>query len=136
MKFESGLHPKIKKFIGYQEIFRFLILEKKCRIYDEDSKARSTHYKSVKSQKNEKFGNQNHSKSYVIPIGYQNSFSNQMSTLKNGKGNGNGNGNNGGGTSTSLWSSYHQIRVKSRIFLRLCLESIMVITIIQSCLSM
>ncbi|XP_050920408.1 uncharacterized protein LOC127138046 [Lathyrus oleraceus] len=45
--FESGLCPEIKQFIGYQEILRFSMLVNKCRIYDEDSKARYAHYKSV-----------------------------------------------------------------------------------------
>lgn len=34
IKFESGLRPKIKKFIGYQEIRQFSVLVNKCIIYD------------------------------------------------------------------------------------------------------
>ncbi|XP_050908642.1 uncharacterized protein LOC127122334 [Lathyrus oleraceus] len=36
VKFESGLCPEIKQFIGYQEISCFLVLINKCKIYDED----------------------------------------------------------------------------------------------------
>lgn len=32
IKFESGLRPEIKQFIGYQEIHRFSVLVKKCQI--------------------------------------------------------------------------------------------------------
>lgn len=42
-KFENILQPKIKQGIGYQEIRRFPTLVNKCRIYDEDCKARSVH---------------------------------------------------------------------------------------------
>lgn len=34
IKFENGLHPEIKQFIGYQEIRQFFVLVNKCRIYD------------------------------------------------------------------------------------------------------
>lgn len=43
IKFESGLLPEIKQFIGYQEILRFAVLVNKCMIYDEDNMARSSH---------------------------------------------------------------------------------------------
>lgn len=48
---QSGLHPEIKQGIGYQEIHRFLMLVNKCRIYDEDNRARSTYYKSLRDKK-------------------------------------------------------------------------------------
>lgn len=64
VKFESGLHPEIKQFIGYQEIRRFLVLMKKCRISDEDSHARSAHYKSFTEKKSR---NQNRGKLDVTP---------------------------------------------------------------------
>jgi len=51
VKFEGGLHPEIKQFIGYQEIHQFSMLVNKCRIYDEDSRARSTYYKSINDKK-------------------------------------------------------------------------------------
>lgn len=43
VKFKSGLRLEIKQFIGYQEIYRFLVSVNKCKIYDEDNKARSAH---------------------------------------------------------------------------------------------
>ncbi|XP_050890421.1 uncharacterized protein LOC127095833 [Lathyrus oleraceus] len=64
IKFESGLCPKIKQFIGYQEILRFSMLVNKCRIYDEDSRAKFVHYMSASENKN---GNQYHSKLYMTP---------------------------------------------------------------------
>ncbi|XP_050897974.1 uncharacterized protein LOC127104872 [Lathyrus oleraceus] len=41
LKFENGLRPEIKQFIGYQQIQWFSELVNKCRIYEEDSKARA-----------------------------------------------------------------------------------------------
>ncbi|XP_050902471.1 uncharacterized protein LOC127113967 [Lathyrus oleraceus] len=52
VKFESGLHPKIRQFIGYLEIRQFSMLVNKCMIYDEDICVRSAHYKSVSKKKN------------------------------------------------------------------------------------
>ena len=69
--FESGIFPEIKQFIGYQEIRQFLVLVKKCRIYDEDNRARSTYYKSDSDKKN---GNQGRNKPYVVPDGKDNFF--------------------------------------------------------------
>ena len=51
IKFETDLHPEIKQFIGHQEIRRFSTLVNKCRIYDEDSRARYAHYKSASDKK-------------------------------------------------------------------------------------
>lgn len=62
VKFENGLHPKIKQFIDYQEILRFSVLVNKSMIYDEDSRARSTHYKILGEKK---VSNQNSGKPYV-----------------------------------------------------------------------
>ncbi|XP_050916310.1 uncharacterized protein LOC127131432 [Lathyrus oleraceus] len=53
VKFESGLCLEIKQLIGYQEINQFLVLVNKCRIYDEDSRAISAHYKSDTDKKSE-----------------------------------------------------------------------------------
>ncbi|XP_050915353.1 uncharacterized protein LOC127130377 [Lathyrus oleraceus] len=64
VKFENGLRPEIKEFIGYHEICRFSVLVNKCRIYDEDIRARYTYYKSVNEKK---FSNQNHRKPYSNP---------------------------------------------------------------------
>ncbi|XP_058752817.1 uncharacterized protein LOC131626008 [Vicia villosa] len=62
IEFESGLCPEIKKAIGYQKIRKFLGLEDRCRIYEEDSNAR---YKII----NEKRGKhqQNCGKPYDTP---------------------------------------------------------------------
>jgi hypothetical protein len=65
VKFESGLRPQIKQFIGYQEIRQFSVLVNKCSIYVEDNMARSTHYKSVNEKKN---GGQNRGKPYANPV--------------------------------------------------------------------
>ncbi|XP_050877136.1 uncharacterized protein LOC127080888 [Lathyrus oleraceus] len=51
IKFESELHPEIKQDVGYHEICRFSVLVNKCRIYDEDNKARYSHYKSIGENK-------------------------------------------------------------------------------------
>ncbi|PNX86275.1 cellular nucleic acid-binding protein [Trifolium pratense] len=50
-KFESGLQPKIKQFIEFQEIRQFSILVNKSRLYDEDRQARSTPYKNASEKK-------------------------------------------------------------------------------------
>lgn len=61
--FESGLRPKIKG-ISYHEICKFPTLVKKCRIYDEDSKAKSSHYKSLSERRGK---NQSRGNSYSVP---------------------------------------------------------------------
>ena len=53
LKFENGLRPEIKQGIGYQQIRRYVELVDKSRIYDEDNRARSAHYKHL-SEKKEK----------------------------------------------------------------------------------
>ncbi|XP_050908927.1 uncharacterized protein LOC127122669 [Lathyrus oleraceus] len=64
LKFENGLRPEIKQGIGYQQIRKYAELVNKSRIYDEDSRARSAHYKSI----SEKKGNgQFRGKPYVTP---------------------------------------------------------------------
>ncbi|XP_050918382.1 uncharacterized protein LOC127135792 [Lathyrus oleraceus] len=65
IKFENGLLPEIKQFIGYQEIRQFSVFVNKCRIYDEDSRVGSAHYKSVSEKKN---GNQSRGKPYSILV--------------------------------------------------------------------
>ncbi|XP_050876214.1 uncharacterized protein LOC127079905 [Lathyrus oleraceus] len=64
IKSESGLHPEIKQGIGYHEIHQFLMLENKCRIYDEDIRAHSAHYKSLSEKKGK---NQYCGKPYIAP---------------------------------------------------------------------
>ncbi|XP_024628721.1 zinc finger protein GIS2-like [Medicago truncatula] len=44
-KVENGLRLEIKQFIGYQQIRQFSSLVTACRIYEDDSKARTNHYK-------------------------------------------------------------------------------------------
>ena len=64
VKFENGLRPEIKQAVGYQRIRRFSDLTDCCRIYEEDSKARSAHYKSVNERKGKHPYRGEH---YVIP---------------------------------------------------------------------
>lgn len=65
VKFKSGVRPKIKQFISYQEIRHFSVLVKKCKIYDEDIRARSAHYKSASEKES---GNQNYGKPYMDSV--------------------------------------------------------------------
>ena len=51
LKFENGLRPEIKQFIGYQQIHQFSSLVTACRIYEDDSKKRASHYKAVSEKK-------------------------------------------------------------------------------------
>lgn len=50
LKFVNGLRPEIKQGIGYQGIRQFSLLVNMSRIFDEDSRACSEHYKSVKEK--------------------------------------------------------------------------------------
>ena len=51
VKFDNDLHPEIR----YQQIRRFPELVNRCRIYEDDSKAQSAHYKGL----SERRGNHN-----------------------------------------------------------------------------
>ena len=51
IKFENGLHLEIKRVIGYQQIHVFSELVNSCRIYEEDSKAHSAHYKNLNEKR-------------------------------------------------------------------------------------
>jgi hypothetical protein len=51
LKFENGLRLEIKQFIGYQQIRQFSSLVTACRIYEDDSKKRASHYKAVSEKK-------------------------------------------------------------------------------------
>ncbi|XP_050891048.1 uncharacterized protein LOC127096532 [Lathyrus oleraceus] len=62
IKFENGLHTEIKQAIGYQRIRRFPELVNNCRIYEDDSKARSTYYKGLSERRGNL--NLNHGKPY------------------------------------------------------------------------
>lgn len=64
INFENGLRPEIKQGIGYQEICRFSTLVNKCRTYDEEYRARSTHYKRNNQRKGK---NQYRGKPYSAP---------------------------------------------------------------------
>lgn len=64
IKFKRRLCPEIMQGIRYQEILRFPMLVNKCRIYDEDIKAQSSHCKSLYDKKGK---NPNHGKSYSAP---------------------------------------------------------------------
>ena len=48
IKFENGLHPEIKKAVGYQKIRVFADLIDSCRIYEEDNNA---HYKIISDKR-------------------------------------------------------------------------------------
>jgi hypothetical protein len=52
IKFENGLRPEIKQFIGCQRIRRFADLVDASRIYDQDSRARANHYKAANEKRN------------------------------------------------------------------------------------
>lgn len=64
IKFENGLHLEIKQGIGYQEAHKFSTLVNKCRIYDEESMALFSHYKSIREKKRK---NQYCGKPYSAP---------------------------------------------------------------------
>lgn len=63
-RFENGLRLEIKQDIGYQQIRRYVELVTKSRIYDEDRKAQSAHYKSLSEKKGK---GQFRGKPYVTP---------------------------------------------------------------------
>lgn len=91
INFESDLHSEIKLFIGYQEICHFSVLANKCKIYDEDGRSKSAHYKSVSEKKNE---NYNCDKPYMTSIAKENQKPQQEAAS--------GNETSGGGVSASL----------------------------------
>ena len=65
LKFENGLRPEIKQFIGYQHIHQFSSLVTACRIYEDDIKMRASHYKAVSEKKGR---DQSRGKLYSLPI--------------------------------------------------------------------
>ncbi|XP_020231992.1 ATP-dependent RNA helicase glh-1-like, partial [Cajanus cajan] len=65
VKFVSGLRPEIKQVFNYQGITHYHELVNKCRVYDEDNRARVTHYKSGGPMRNNKFGSSSKSKPYT-----------------------------------------------------------------------
>ncbi|KEH29344.1 hypothetical protein MTR_4g035700 [Medicago truncatula] len=64
LKFQNGLRPEIKRFIGYQQIHQFSLLATTCRIYEDDNKARTSHYKAVGEKRGR---DQSRGKPYNIP---------------------------------------------------------------------
>ncbi|XP_058746389.1 uncharacterized protein LOC131619294 [Vicia villosa] len=64
IKFENGLRLEIKQGIGYLEIHQLPVLLNKCRIYDQDTRAKSSFYKSYNEKKDKK---QDCGKSYSTP---------------------------------------------------------------------
>ncbi|XP_020209432.1 uncharacterized protein LOC109794395, partial [Cajanus cajan] len=65
VKFVSGLRPEIKQVFNYQGITHYHELVNKCRVYDENNRARVTHYKSGGPMRNNKFGSSSKSKPYT-----------------------------------------------------------------------
>jgi hypothetical protein len=61
IKFENGLRPEVKQFIGCQRIRRFADLVDASRIYDQDSRARNNYYKAASEKRN---AGQNRNKPY------------------------------------------------------------------------
>ncbi|MCI34009.1 cellular nucleic acid-binding protein [Trifolium medium] len=51
VKFESGLRPDIKHFIGFSQIRDFTTLVDKFRICDEDGKAKTSYYKALSDRR-------------------------------------------------------------------------------------
>ncbi|XP_058775662.1 uncharacterized protein LOC131649934 [Vicia villosa] len=65
IKFESGLRLEIKQGVRYLKIRQFPILVNKCRIYDQDTRVKSSFYKSYNEKKGK---NQDCGKPYSTPI--------------------------------------------------------------------
>ncbi|CAJ2642088.1 unnamed protein product [Trifolium pratense] len=51
VKFESGLRPDIKHLIGFSQIRDFATLVDKCRICDDDGKAKTNYYKAMSDKR-------------------------------------------------------------------------------------
>ncbi|XP_050896918.1 uncharacterized protein LOC127103726 [Lathyrus oleraceus] len=66
IEFENGLHSKIQQAIGYQQIRRFPEFVNNCRIYEDDIKPQSTHYKGLSKRRGKK--NLNSGKPYSNPV--------------------------------------------------------------------
>ncbi|XP_020204902.1 uncharacterized protein LOC109790198 [Cajanus cajan] len=70
VKFVSGLRPEIKQVFNYQGITQYHELVNKCRVYDEDNRARVTHYKRGGPMRNHnKFGSSSKGKPYTKSVG-------------------------------------------------------------------
>ncbi|XP_050916732.1 uncharacterized protein LOC127131885 [Lathyrus oleraceus] len=65
IKFKKGLRPEIKQEIGYLQISRFPKLVNNCRIYKDDSEARSAPYNGLSERRGKH--NLNRGKPYSAP---------------------------------------------------------------------
>ncbi|XP_020208456.1 uncharacterized protein LOC109793401 [Cajanus cajan] len=73
VKFVSGLRFEIKHIFNYQGITCYHELVNKCRVYDEDNRAKVTHYKSGGPMRTQsKFGSSSKSKPYSKSVGDSN----------------------------------------------------------------
>ncbi|XP_020205812.1 uncharacterized protein LOC109790972 [Cajanus cajan] len=82
-KFVSGLRPEIKQVFNYQGITQYHDLVNKCRVYDEDNRARVTHYMSGGPMRNHnKFGSSSKDKPYTKSIGDSSSIVNNQGSLQ------------------------------------------------------
>ncbi|XP_020207135.1 DNA-binding protein HEXBP-like, partial [Cajanus cajan] len=82
VKFVSGLCPEIKQVFNYQGITQYHELVNKCRVYDEDNRARVTHYKSGGPMKNHnKFGSSSKGKPYTKSVGDSSSKVNNQGSV-------------------------------------------------------
>nr|KYP37887.1 hypothetical protein KK1_040888 [Cajanus cajan] len=79
VKFVSGLRLEIKQVFNYQGLNHYHELVNKCRIYDEDNRARMTHYKSGGPMRNNKFGLTSKNKPYTKTTGDSSSNGNNQS---------------------------------------------------------
>ncbi|XP_020202806.1 uncharacterized protein LOC109788483 [Cajanus cajan] len=82
VKFVSGLRPQIKQVFNYQGITHYHELVNKCRVYDEDNRARVTHYKSGGPMRNNKFGSSSKGKPYTKSAGNSSSKLNNQDSVQ------------------------------------------------------
>ncbi|XP_020215670.1 uncharacterized protein LOC109799509 [Cajanus cajan] len=82
VNFVSGLRPEIKQVFNYQEITHYHELLNKCRVYDEDNRARVTHYKSGGPMRNNKFGSSSKSRPYIKSTGDSSSKVNNQGSVQ------------------------------------------------------
>ncbi|XP_050889199.1 uncharacterized protein LOC127094401 [Lathyrus oleraceus] len=77
LKFKQGNMILADYAAKFEELSRFFPHYNMCRIYDEDSRARFAHYKSVSEKKN---GNQSRGKPYVTPVAKEDHKTHQNTT--------------------------------------------------------
>nr|KYP42590.1 hypothetical protein KK1_035997 [Cajanus cajan] len=83
IKFVNGLHLEVKAAINYQEIYHYLTLVNKCRIYDRDNRAHATFYKGNGYVRDGRFGGQSRSKTYSAPAKFQGNHARSRSIVGN-----------------------------------------------------